>query len=169
MKNTASSSIKVRNAADSDIDELSELLNEIIDIGGTTAFQQALSLDEFKNYFLDADECLACFVAQAEHSMLCGVQSLRTKSGLATGWVDIATFARVSPRIPGTGRALLEMSKNYLSENGFTHINATIRADNVQGLGYYTKMGFEEYAVDKDVPLADGTPVDRISKVYSLS
>lgn len=39
---------------------------------------------------------------------------------------------------------------------GFTVINATIRADNVPGLAYYTKMGFREYKVDADVHLARG-------------
>lgn len=44
--------------------------------------------------------------------------------------------------------------------------NATIRADNAGGLAYYARMGFQDYAVARGVPLADGTPVDRISRRY---
>lgn len=52
---------------------------------------------------------------------------------------------------------------------GLTAINATIRADNVGGLAYYTRMGFQPHAVQKGVPLADGTPADRVSKRLALA
>jgi hypothetical protein len=48
-------------------------------------------------------------------------------------------------------------------------INATIRADNTGGLAYYAKMGFETYGITKDVPLLDGTPVDRINKRFQVN
>ena len=52
---------------------------------------------------------------------------------------------------------------------GLKAINATIRADNVSGLAYYTKMGFETYHRVKQVPLSDSTPVDRVKKRYVVA
>ncbi|MEM9148767.1 MAG: GNAT family N-acetyltransferase, partial [Pseudomonadota bacterium] len=51
---------------------------------------------------------------------------------------------------------------------GLIALNATIRADNRVGLAYYSRMGFQDYAVRPAVPLADGSPVDRISKRFDL-
>ena len=45
----------------------------------------------------------------------------------------------------------------------------TIRADNLPGLAYYGRIGFTEYDRVTGVPLSDGTPVDRIRKVYRLT
>ena len=47
-------------------------------------------------------------------------------------------------------------------------IDATIRADNVGGLKYYSGLGFTDYDVLKQIPLNDGTPVDRIRKRFDL-
>ena len=55
-----------------------------------------------------------------------------------------------------------------LAQYGREAINATIRADNAGGLAFYTKQGFVDYGVTPAVPLADGTPVDRVHKRFSL-
>ena len=47
-------------------------------------------------------------------------------------------------------------------------INGQIRADNVPGLAYYTKIGFQTYRTIEAVPLRGGRPVDRIYKRYDL-
>ncbi|WP_420810234.1 GNAT family N-acetyltransferase [Ensifer aridi] len=72
-------------------------------------------------------------------------------------------------KVPGAGTALFAATKAYARDAGFLAINATIRADNIGGLAYYSKMGFVDYKVDKAVPLKDGRPVDRISKRYLLA
>ena len=81
---------------------------------------------------------------------------------------DIATFDRIGSPVRGVSTTLFDATKAVAKEAGLTAINATIRADNVPGLGYYSKMGFVDYSVAKVVPLSDGTPVDRISKKYLL-
>jgi hypothetical protein len=47
-------------------------------------------------------------------------------------------------------------------------INATIRADNVGGLAFYSRLGFTDHGISRAVPLRDGTPVDRVSKRFIL-
>ena len=47
-------------------------------------------------------------------------------------------------------------------------INATIRADNIGGLAFYSRLGFMDHGISRAVPLRNGVPVDRVSKRYVL-
>ncbi|MDC7745595.1 GNAT family N-acetyltransferase [Rhizobium binxianense] len=153
----------IRNAVSSDAEELSALLNEIIRAGGTTP----LSAAEFADWFIDGKFPLVCHVAEHDQSLV-GFQSLSLYGDPPKGFADIATFARMNPKTVGVGSALFPATKAAAKELGLEFINATIRADNVSGLGYYAKMGFETYDRLLQVPLLDGTPVDRIKKRFSV-
>ena len=157
----------IRKATPADAAELSALLNEIIRAGGTTAIETELSGQDFDDWFISGPYPLACHVAE-EDGILHGFQSLSLFGDPPEGWADIATFARMEPKKRGVGTALFAATRKVAAELGLSTINATIRADNVSGLGYYAKMGFEDYDRVKAVPLADGREVDRIKKRYRL-
>ncbi|MGV3553221.1 N-acetyltransferase family protein [Rhizobium sp.] len=158
----------VRKAVPSDAAELAALLNEIIRAGGTTAIETELSAPEFDEWFISGEYLLSCLVAEADGTLF-GFQSLSLFGVERAGWADIATFARISPKRPGVGTALFAATLAAGKALGLDTINATIRADNVSGLGYYGKMGFETYTIVEAVPLSDGTLVDRIKKKYALN
>jgi L-amino acid N-acyltransferase YncA len=160
--------LRIRPAIAADAGPLCAILNEIIAIGGTTAFESPLSLAQFDAEFLCGDRYICCLMAATAAGEALGFQSLVRKPGLADGWADIATFTRREPRTPGVGAALFEATKRAARALGLAAINATIRADNYAGIPYYEKIGFQTYAVARAVPLKDGTPVDRVSKVYRL-
>lgn len=157
----------IRKAVSADAEELCGLLNEIILAGGTTALETPLTAAEFADWFIDGEFPLICHVAEHDRS-LAGFQSLSLYGDPPKGYADIATFARVNSKIPGVGRALFPTTLAAAEELGLEFINATIRADNVCGLAYYTKMGFEPYDRLIQVPLLDGTPVDRIKKRFRV-
>lgn len=157
----------IRRAVSADAEELSGLLNEIIRAGGTTALETPLSAAEFADWFIDGEFALACHVAEHDR-MLVGFQSLSLYGDPPKGYADIATFARMTPKIAGVGSALFQGTRMAAQDLGFEFINATIRADNVSGLAYYGKMGFETYDGLVGVPLSDGTPVDRIKKRFTV-
>ncbi len=159
----------VRPAHGGDAPALCRLLNAIIRIGGTTAYETPLETAEFAEHFLTGPRVLCCFVAEDAEGAPCGFQALETNPELPEGWGDIATFARPEPKLPGVGTALFAATRARARALGLIAINATIRADNAGGLAYYARMGFEDYRVAKAVPLADGTPVDRISKRCPLA
>lgn len=144
------------------------ILNEIIEIGGTTAFEKPLSSDELIACYLTGEQYLHCVLAEV-NGTVSGFQSLTKHKKLAHDWADIATFARVQPKTPGVGTALFNTTRAYALENKIVAINATIRADNIGGLRYYSKMGFEQYSIASGIPLLDGTPVDRVSMKYKLT
>ena len=158
------SKISVRSAILDDVPALCDLLNEIIAVGGSTAYEEPLSPTDFQNHFLLRNDFLNCFVAIDEVGNAAGFQYLGQNEKLENNWADIATFARLNSKIRGVGSALFKATHAWAKSNNFIAINATIRADNVSGLAYYEKMGFRDYAVTKDVALQDGTLVDRISK-----
>jgi L-amino acid N-acyltransferase YncA len=160
----------VRDARTGDAQELCDLLNTIIQIGGTTAFETPFGVAEFEEQFLAGPQIMNCFVAEDERRRrLWGFQILERDPELPGDWADIATFARPEPKIPGIGAALFAATAKRARELGLRAINATIRADNGGGLAFYGKLGFEDYKVTQSVPLKDGTLVDRISKRYWVS
>lgn len=158
----------IRQTTLDDASELSEILNEIIKIGGTTAMEEPLDIETLCDYFINGSNCVCCFTAENDDGLLVGFQALETKETLPDDCANIATFARQTPKTPGVGTALLEKTIEYAKKHQFSSINATIREDNVPGLAYYAKMGFEDHSISKDVPLKSGTPVNRIHKRYDL-
>ena len=160
--------LKIRKACEDDSKELCSILNEIIEIGGTTGFENKLSESEFEFYFLNGENYICCFLAE-NNGLVLGFQSLSLHPNLSDDWADIATFTRVNPKIRGVGTTLFETTLNFARDQNIKMINATIRADNKPGLSYYSKMGFNDYSVAKKIPLQDGTPVDRISKKFTVA
>jgi L-amino acid N-acyltransferase YncA len=160
--------IEVFQASEQDAAELSGLMNAIIVRGGTTAYEDQFSPQQFAEHFISGDHCVSCLKAvDAEGSML-GFQVLARQEFLPDGWVDIGTFTRVGLIRKGVGQALFKPSLEVAQLGGFHSINATIRADNASGLAYYAKIGFTDYNILMAVPLKDGTPVDRICKRYEF-
>ena len=100
--------------------------------------------------------------------VIAGFQSLSKYDSLPTGWLDIATFARRSRHKSGVGSALFADTREAASRLGFAAINATIRVENVGGLAYYSRMGFETYLVEDGDPQAHGRVFNRVHKRFNL-
>lgn len=166
---TDQTQIKTRAATLEDVPAMCRLVNEIIEIGGTTAFEVPFTHEKLATSYLTGDDHLSCFVALDGAGEVAGYQSLLTWDRLPDGWADIATFARARPKLPGVGTALFAATRQFAQSAGLVALNATIRADNRSGLSYYGKMGFETYSIEKGRPLKDGTPVDRISKRFDVT
>ncbi len=161
--------IGIRPVTQDDAHELATLLNAIIARGGTTAFEDPFEPRDLADTMLIGPDVICCFVA-ADRSTgkLIGFQTLGRSNKLPKDIGDIATFALVGGTQKGVGSALFDVVRTEARKRGLTAINATIRADNSGGLAFYRRMGFVDHAVARGVPLKDGTPVDRISKRYSL-
>ena len=159
--------LTVRKTRPEDDEALAAILNRIIEIGGTTAYQTPRAPETFRIDVLERYGLISCVVAEVDGTVA-GFQYLSWHTERPEGWADIATFARPEPKVRGVGRALMTVTLDAARATGVRTVNATIRADNDQGLGFYEAMGFETYRVDEAVPLTDGTPVDRISKRLDL-
>lgn len=162
-------SVTVRPVTSADAPDLADLLNAIIARGGTTALEQPFTPERLDEKYLTGPDVLSCVVAvDAESGRLEGFQTLIREDHLPDGWGDIGTFTRVDGIQRGVGSALLAGTVDQARARGLSALNAEIRADNSGGLTFYGKMGFEDYKVDRAIPLSDGTPVDRMHKRYML-
>lgn len=162
--------LTLRPARAEDAAEMAALLNEIIAIGGTTAHEDALDEAGMIERYISAPSLISCTVAE-EEAVILGFQGLfRPSPGgqMPPDWAVIATFARVGRTGGGVGRALFAETLRRARAAGVRTIDATIRADNASGLGFYAHMGFADYGRLSAVPLKDGTPVDRIRKRFDL-
>lgn len=155
--------LSVRPFRPGDEGPLTAILNEIIAAGGTTAYETPFTPERLRAYHLDGPGVLCCHVV-LEGEEPVGFQVLNANPALPEGWGDIASFTRREPPVRGAGTLLFQATQARARALGLAMLNATIRADNRPGLAYYAKMGFEDYERLPAVPLADGTPVDRIRR-----
>ena len=156
----------VRPTRPQDVPALNAILTDIIAIGGSTALETPLTDAEFEAYFLTGPDVVCCVMAEDESGAPAGFQMLERKASEPRNITYSSTFTRAAPKLRGIGTALFEATKREAAALGITEIIAKIRADNVSGLAYYSKMGFEDFTIDPGVPLKDGTPVDRVSKRF---
>ena len=166
--------ITVRRAVPDDAMDMVFLLNEIINIGGTTAQQSLFDEDRMLAHYLAPPNNVACHVA-VEGDILLGFQALEWsmpdqdgKYDRPADWAYIASFVKDGQQGKGVGVKLFAATKAEAISQGVKAIDATIRADNVPGLAYYAKMGFREDSRILQAPLRDGTKIDRIRKVLFL-
>ena len=161
--------LTVRPVTSLDASALADLLNAIIRAGGTTALGTEFTPEALDAAYLTGPKVHCCHVAMDDDGRALGFQTLGRYPGLPDDIGDIGTFAAIEAKQRGTGSALFAATKARALELGHSAIHATIRADNVGGLAFYTKLGFVDHGVTKAVPLADGSLVDRVHKRVDLS
>ena len=162
--------VQIREVMFADAAPLAELLNAIIAQGGTTALEEPFTPERLAEAYLIGPAVLACFVAvDPDAGQVQGFQTLGRYPNLPDDIGDIGTFARIDGKQRGVGSALFIATRERACELGLSAIHATIRADNTGGLAFYTKQGFRDHSVVVGVPLADGTPVDRVNMRYLLN
>lgn len=157
----------IRPAKDTDKVQLAEILNQIIAIGGTTAYEDPLEPAYFDRLIGASDPKIFLTVAETEDGLQ-GFQWMEPFDPPDTHIGGIATFARPETKQRGIGTALFARTKELSRKAGYRVLVAKIRADNSGGLAYYAKMGFTDHEITKGEPLKDGTPVDRIHKRLTL-
>jgi ribosomal protein S18 acetylase RimI-like enzyme len=164
------SQINIRAAIPADADALAALLNQIIDAGGTTAHLNPFDAPRMLNHYIAPPLAISCFVAQVGGT-IAGFQALEWSDpnwpgpdSLPADWALIASFVHADFQGRGIGKALFTKTLAAAQCAGARCIDATIRADNQGGLAFYTSLGFTDYSRLRDIPLSDGTLVDRVRK-----
>lgn len=162
--------LEIRDAARGDAPDLADLLNAIIAQGGTTALEDPYAPERLAESYLVGPTVHCCFVAiDRETGRLEGFQTLGRYPGLPDDIGDIGTFVHIEGKQRGVGSALFAATRERARRLDLAAINATIRADNLGGLTYYRKMGFEDDSVTPAVPLKDGRLVDRVHRRFRLA
>lgn len=164
-------SLLVRPALRPDAPAMAELINAIIAIGGTTAYEDPFDAARMIAEYIDPPRFVSCVVAE-EDGRLLGFQgttrSYDASDPFPDDWAIIGTFTRVGLTGRGVGAAMFAGTVEIARAAGIRTIDATIRADNTGGLAFYSRLGFVDYAVIAAKPLKDGAPMDRIRKRFDL-
>ncbi|GAA6209682.1 hypothetical protein NBRC116601_29750 [Cognatishimia sp. WU-CL00825] len=157
----------IRQAGSMDCRAISDLLNEVIEVGGTTAYTNAVTA-QYVHAKMQSEKRNAWHLAENETGDILGFQWIAQADYLPTDAAEIATFARIGKTGLGIGSKLFEATKAAAISLGYTWINANIRSDNSGGLIYYQSRGFEDYGTQKGIKLADGSIVDKVLKRFNL-
>jgi ribosomal protein S18 acetylase RimI-like enzyme len=143
--------VHVRAALPQDASAMARILNEIIDIGGTTAHREKFDDQRIIDYFISPKLGISCFVALESEQVL-GFQSLDWSDPdwpgdrLPLDWGVIATFVDPHAHKRGAGRALFANTVEAAKNAGVSFIDATIRKENTGGQAYYGGIGFTDYS-----------------------
>jgi len=159
--------LEIRRAGELDARAIADLLNEVIEVGGTTAFTDPMKAKDIIYMMRNAPRN-AWHLAEDQNGELLGFQWIDQVPDLPSEAANIATFARVGKTGLGIGSKLFEATKAAAKSMGYTWINANIRSDNTGGLIYYQSRGFENYGKIRGVTLADGTQVEKTLKRFDL-
>lgn len=160
--------IKVRPAMELDCGSMAELLNAIIEKGGTTALTRPVTAQDLREWMMESPGRSACHVAVNDNEQVIGFQWVTPHPDLPPEAADVATFVQMGQTGLGIGSALFEATSGTAKTLGYVWINATIRADNQGGLTYYQSRGFRDWHFDEGVVLGSGQVVDKISKRFEL-
>jgi len=82
--------------------------------------------------------------------MVLGFQSLKLAQakniyGVTPGWGVIGTYVALDTGRKGNGKQLFDATFAFAQQAGLSDIDATIGAENAQGIAYYEAMGFQTY------------------------
>jgi L-amino acid N-acyltransferase YncA len=161
----------IRSATMHDASDMVAVLNPIITAGGTTAHQRPFDAERMQSHYIAPKRKISCMVAE-DAGRVIGFQSLNwpqeDDDSFLDGWAIIASFVAPDAAGKGVGPQLFAATKIAARASGIQVIDATIRADNVPGLRYYSGLGFVDYDLLENVPLGDGSVVDRVRKRYDL-
>ena len=144
-------SLVVRSALRRDAENMVELLNQIIERGGTTAHRRLFTDERITEHYIKPPLGISCVVAIADAGLL-GFQALEwcdpDWSGpdpLPSDWAVVATFVSLKAQGLGVGRRLFEETVAAARASGVRAIDATIRKENTGGLAFYGRLGFMDY------------------------
>ena len=153
----------IRPAGASDAFAMTQVLNRIIAIGGTTAHESPKSAAQVLDDYITGPDVLSCVVALVEDQLI-GWQSVGR-------WQDeahIGTFVSPDLQARGAGAAMFALTCDTVQKAGVPYLIASIRADNEPGLRYYARIGFVDIAAEPHFALSTGQIVGRVHRRFDV-
>ncbi len=155
--------LSVRPMTAEDVPDCAVLLNHIIALGGSTAYEDPFTSEGFAGEFLQGP-VLSHVVTQDRRIL--GFQVCFEDP---PGVYGVGTFTDRRAPVKGAGRALFEATLAACRARGGEAIVAAITSDNTGGLAYYDRMGFVDVErIENHKTRRSGETVDRVIKRFSL-
>jgi L-amino acid N-acyltransferase YncA len=153
----------IRPAAATDAFAMTQILNQIIAIGGTTAHETPKSAQQVLDDYITGPDVLSCVVTFVEDRLI-GWQSV----GRWRDEAHIGTFVAPDVQAKGAGAAMFALTCDTVQKAGVPNLVASIRADNEPGLRYYARMGFTDFASEPHFALSTGQIVGRVHRRFDV-
>lgn len=155
--------LTTRAMQSSDVPACVTIVNHIIALGGSTAYEDPYTEADFADHYLDEPP--------VTNLVLLGdrIVGFQAAFDIGDGLYSIGSFTDQQNPVRGAGYAIFEKTLADCRAHGGTAILAKITSDNTGGLAYYSKLGFQPDTVwPDDHTRKDGTKVDRIVKRFDL-
>ena len=138
--------IRIREATLDDAEVLVNIMNSIIKTGAYSAFDTLQTSASQRDFIAHFNERGIFHVAECPvEKMVIGMQTLEPFADYSHAFDHVGimgTLVDLQQRRSGIGTTLFEATRAEALKRGYEKIFTYVRADNINGLNYYRKMGF---------------------------
>ena len=154
---------ETRKMTAADVPACLDIVNPIIAHGGTTAYEDPFTEQHFLDHY-----CVEPPVSNVvlHDGKIIGFQAAFL---VAPKTYSIGTFTDRNNPVRGAGATIMAQTKSDCRNHSGGCILAKITSDNTGGLAFYSKMGFEDFEIEKAAHTRkSGKVVDRITKRFLI-
>lgn len=141
-------------------------MNPLIQADESTALDRVFTPDE-ERIFIGAfpDQGVFNVAEKTDDGVIVGFQNVGPFATYTQAFAHvgvIGTYVDLSGHRQGIGRLLFEATRLAAKEKGYEKLFAFVRADNVGGLAFYKRMGFEVIGIAKRHAKIKGRYIDEV-------
>jgi L-amino acid N-acyltransferase YncA len=156
--------IRIRPVRIEDAQGLVSVLNPLIQSGNSTALDRIFTAEQ-EQTFLSTFPARGVFniAEQTNDSVIVGFQNVEPFAAYTDAFAHvgvIGTYVDRSGHRQGIGRLLFEATRIAAKEKGYEKLFAFVRTDNVAGLAFYKRIGFEVIGIAKRHAKIKGRYID---------
>lgn len=149
----------VRPMTTDDVPACVAIVNDIIAKGSTTAYEEPYTEAAFDAHYR-VEPPISMVVLEGTR-----VVGFQATFEIEPGLYSIGSFTDRRAPVKGAGSVMFAATLKAAKKRGGSAILAKITSDNIGGLAYYARMGFEDFDVIKaDLTRSNGRVVDRVIK-----
>jgi L-amino acid N-acyltransferase YncA len=158
--------IQIRPVRVGDAEGIVNVLNPLVETGESTALDTAFTAEEEGIFIRDFPVRGLFHVAeQTDLGVIVGFQNVEPFATYTTAFAHvgvIGTYVDPSEHRQGIGRLLFEATRWAAKEKGYEKLFGFVRADNVAGLAFYKRIGFEAIGIAKRHAKIKGRYIDEV-------
>ena len=158
--------IRIRPVRVEDAEGIVNVLNPLIQAGTSTALDRVFTADE-ERIFISAFPPRGVFnvAEKTDDGAIVGFQNVEPFATYTDAFAHvgvIGTYVALSGHRQGIGRLLFEATRLIAKDKGYEKFSAFVRADNVAGLAFYKRIGFEVIGTAKRHAKIKGRYIDEM-------
>ena len=158
--------IQIRPVRVGDAEGIVNVLNPLVETGESTALDTAFTAEE-EGIFIREFPVRGLFhvAEQTDRGVIVGFQNVEPFATYTAAFAHvgvIGTYVDRSEHRQGIGRLLFEATRRAAKEKGYEKLFGFVRADNVAGLAFYKRIGFEAIGIAKRHAKIKGRYIDEV-------